>query len=947
MDNSRRRTLRAIATVNLGFWELRMAHRKTRRLATLCLEQLETRVTPTLTPYGLEAFDTTSVGSLPPSWLQWSSTGRTAFSVSSNAAFSAPHSLAMDAGGFASLSGRAWFSASLSGDVQVSADVLLNSLIPAQVLARGLNLYTTTPSFYAVTVTRGLTVQLVKVVNGVSTTLEQLTSSSYFSNGWARVTLLANGSNLRAQVYRPDTAQYLNAAGAWQSSPAWALNETDTALPFGGQVGMGRPSSYAGQVNFDDFTVFPAAGDNIAPTVSITAPPANANLTGIITVQASATDNVGVTKVEFYIDSVLRAVDVAAPFTWSFDTSTAGNGTHTLAAWAYDAGGNIGKASITLSTQNDTSLPQPKIPQHYPNIRIAELAYTGNPMGATEDQLLRNSVDLVIAAPELLAHIKTVSPTTPALIYANLSNLYTGTLTDWLNWADAHGVSREEAFFHAAMDTPFSGDSASSLPVNWFWAAYRTSPTGVTNQTSQARGTAPGGVTFGTVGQSIAVGYPDPFREVNLTLTSFAGGGWSAALEYPMAVDAAGNPTAWAPLRTVTNSTLGLMQSGQITFDPPPDWKTASLGGSTKLYYVRFRTLTPGLAPVASLILGRDFVNAHGTKAGVIPAFDTAADVNHDGYLSDAEFAHHATGESARFLYESRMFYGTYGQMRPATNPADIAFRAFAVQSSLNLLRNNPLADGLFFDNSAGVLPVNAATILEPVANYALDYGSMLNGVGQAINPHWELGNTAGGGTNAAAIVQRIPAYIEEYAIRPMAQNLQQFEDLSSLIAGRQALRSPAPFAVLDSLPTGGSPTDPRTQLAALAYYYLLADPSSTFLDFFGGFEPASTWSRHWSAAAAFNVGLPSGGWSVFVTGADPANPALSYRVYQRRYANALVLYKPLSYANGITGTLADATATTHNLGGNYRVLQADGTLGPVVTSVTLRNGEGAILVKA
>ena len=187
----------------------------------------------------------------------------------------------------------------------------------------------------------------------------------------------------------------------------------------------------------------------------------------------------------------------------------------------------------------------------------------------------------------------------------------------------------------------------------------------------------------------------------------------------------------------------------------------------------------------------------------------------------------------------------------------------------------------------------------------------------------------------------------ERLKIRPLAQNFQQFEDLSALIAARQMLRSPAPYAVLDSLPTGGSPTDPRTQLATLAYYYLLADPTSTFLDFFGGFAPSTTWSQHWSPAAAYNVGSPTGSWSVFATGADPSNTALTYRVYQRSYANALILYKPLSYANGVTGTLADASATTQNLGGNYRVLHADGTLGPTVTSCTLRNGEGAILVKA
>jgi hypothetical protein len=144
----------------------------------------------------------------------------------------------------------------------------------------------------------------------------------------------------------------------------------------------------------------------------------------------------------------------------------------------------------------------------------------------------------------------------------------------------------------------------------------------------------------------------------------------------------------------------------------------------------------------------------------------------------------------------------------------------------------------------------------------------------------------------------------------------------------------------------GGFPTDARTQLATLAYYYLLADPNTTFLDFFGGYNPGTSWTDHWSPAAAYNIGQPAGGWSLFASGTDPAVATLSYHVYQRAFSNALVLYKPLSYANGVTGTLADGTATTHALAAMYYPLQADGTLGAPVSSVTLRNGEGAILIK-
>ena len=70
--------------------------------------------------------------------------------------------------------------------------------------------------------------------------------------------------------------------------------------------------------------------------------------------------------------------------------------------------------------------------------------------------------------------------------------------------------------------------------------------------------------------------------------------------------------------------------------------------------------------------------------------------------------------------------------------------------------------------------------------------------------------------------------------------------------------------------------------------------------------------------------------------------------MFSRSYEHALVLFKPLSYAQGKgEGTLNDQTATTHQLGGNYRRVNADGSLGAVIASIALRNGEGAVLIKA
>ncbi len=64
----------------------------------------------------------------------------------------------------------------------------------------------------------------------------------------------------------------------------------------------------------------------------------------------------------------------------------------------------------------------------------------------------------------------------------------------------------------------------------------------------------------------------------------------------------------------------------------------------------------------------------------------------------------------------------------------------------------------------------------------------------------------------------------------------------------------------------------------------------------------------------------------------------------------AVILYKPLlSHADGDWNTragLGAETATAHDLGGSYRPLSADGSVGTPITRIPLRNGEGAILVK-
>jgi hypothetical protein len=604
----------------------------------------------------------------------------------------------------------------------------------------------------------------------------------------------------------------------------------------------------------------------------------------------------------------------------------------------------------SLPTTSSTRIADLPIAQgatrHYSHIRVAMLAYTGTPVGAIEQKLLRESVDLVIPNVSYLSQFDKLAPGTPQMIYTNVSNIYLDLLTDWLDYADRHGFDREGAFYHVNKPTPFHGDSGSSRPVNWFWSVRRGSDaSGWTDLTQVARNSAPT-VEFAPAGQSIAVGYPEKFREININLKSAGASTWSAKLEYATARDAQGRPTGWKPLTTSSDTTTGLRRSGTLTFDPPSDWRTSSVDGSDKLYYIRFRTTGLGAAPVANSIRSRDYVNAHGGNTGTIPSFDANADRNHDGYLSDTEFKYRHPGNDARFAYESRLFYPFYGQMRFATNSADGGFRNWAVDHAKRFLAANPGADGLFLDNSYSRLQTDATGLRESTAKYADDYASLARSIDSGIGTKWILANTSGSGDSAEPLAKYGISYVDEFALRPLAANWQQFTDVAIQTAERLQLMASNGYAVLDTYPAGGSPTDPRTQIASLAYYYLLADPERTFVMFNGGFEPSSTWSRHWTDAVKYDVGKPRGTWSIFATGKDPERTYLDYKVIQRQYDKALVLYKPLSYATGHTGTISDKSATYHKLPGNYRELHSDGTLGPVVTSVRLRNGEGAILIR-
>jgi chitodextrinase len=97
---------------------------------------------------------------------------------------------------------------------------------------------------------------------------------------------------------------------------------------------------------------FTTTGDTVTPQVTITAPANNAKVTknATTTIKADATDNRGVTKVEFSVNGAVTCTDTSAPYSCAWAVPKTANTTYRIVAAAYDAAGNKGTSGTVTVT---------------------------------------------------------------------------------------------------------------------------------------------------------------------------------------------------------------------------------------------------------------------------------------------------------------------------------------------------------------------------------------------------------------------------------------------------------------------------------------------------------------------------------------------------------------------------------------------------------------------
>jgi poly(hydroxyalkanoate) depolymerase family esterase len=285
--------------------------------------------------------------------------------------------------------------------------------------------------------------------------------------------------------------------------------------------------------------------DAVPPTVSLSAPANGATLSGTVNVTATATDNVGIAKVEFSIDNTLVGTDTASPFAYSWNTAAATNGAHTLVARAYDAAGNTATSS-TLSVTvtggiSDTTAPTAAITFPTTGATVAGAvtiaATASDDTGVTKVEFLIDGIVVGQGVASLQAGPYTYSWNTTA--YS------TGVHNLQVKAYDAAGNTATSATVSVTVDqnsVRFTERFSNAGPDNagWSiteWALDPTDQTGVTGSQSILGAATP---AFNTVTRTASV---------SVTLTS------NPRLTYWRKLDlSAANTSASASFRVVVNN---------------------------------------------------------------------------------------------------------------------------------------------------------------------------------------------------------------------------------------------------------------------------------------------------------------------------------------------------------------------------------------------------------
>ncbi|WP_225409655.1 extracellular catalytic domain type 1 short-chain-length polyhydroxyalkanoate depolymerase [Stigmatella hybrida] len=183
------------------------------------------------------------------------------------------------------------------------------------------------------------TVSLSAPVNGASVSgVVRITANATDNVGVAQVQFLVDGTPVGTDTTPPYEATW-NSAAAANGTHALVARAFDAA-------GNSTASSTV------SVTVSGGISDTTAPTVALTSPSSGATLFGSVNLTATASDNIGVSRVDFLVDGAVvgQGTPSGSTYTLTWNTAAVSAGTHTVGARAFDAAGNSAQsASVSVT----------------------------------------------------------------------------------------------------------------------------------------------------------------------------------------------------------------------------------------------------------------------------------------------------------------------------------------------------------------------------------------------------------------------------------------------------------------------------------------------------------------------------------------------------------------------------------------------------------------------